>query len=169
MDVLQIHRADNLSFDDGTNDAIAVRNTELRTFLTGAVKFGAKLQFYRIGFCRDMAFFSCYASPDIKNHIITHVQVYNAAAKMARATDSGFLPAFTICRGYPNANRRLSSVASEAMQYVRDLFQYCTNYVTKNQITRIEEILTFDRLRVEGSVSAGVGSDSPRRRLANLK
>jgi len=31
MDVLQIHRADNLSFDDGTNDEIIVRNTELRT------------------------------------------------------------------------------------------------------------------------------------------
>jgi len=44
------------------------------------------------------------------------------------------------------------------MQYVRDLFQYCTNYVTKNQTTRIEEILTFDRLRVEESVSAALNA-----------
>jgi len=141
----------------GTNDAIVVRNQELRTFLTGAVKFGSKLQFYRIGFCQDMGFMSCYASPDVKDRIITHVQVYNAAAKMARATDSGFLPAFAICRGYPNANRRLANVGSEAM-HIRNLYQYCTNYVTRNQTIRIEEVLTFDRLRVEESVSAALNA-----------
>jgi len=135
-----------------------VRNRELRTFLTGAVKFGSKLQFYRIGFCQDMGFMSCYASPDVKDRIITHVQMYNAAAKMARATDSVFLPAFAICRGYPNANRRLANVGSEAMQYIRDLYQYCTNYVTHNQTTRIEEVLTFDRLRVEESISAALNA-----------
>jgi len=133
-----------------------VRNTELRTFLTGAMKFGSKLQFYRIGFCQDMGFFSCYASPDVKDHIVTHSQVYNAAAKMARATDSGFLPAFVICRGYPNANRRLSNVANKTMQYVRDLLQYCSNYVTKSQTTRIEEVLTFDRLRMKESIAAAL-------------
>jgi len=64
---------------------------------------------------------------------VTHMQVYNAAAKMARATDSGFLPAFVIC---PNANRRLSNVASEMMQYVRNLFQYCTNYQKSDHSNR---------------------------------
>jgi len=42
------------------------------------------------------------------------------------------------------------------MQYVRDLLQYCSNYVTKSQTTRIEEILTFDRLRVEESIATAL-------------
>jgi len=42
------------------------------------------------------------------------------------------------------------------MQYVRDLLQYCSNYVTKSQTTRIEEVLTFDRLRVEESIAAAL-------------
>jgi len=139
-----------------TNVAIVVRNNELRAFLTGAVKFGSKLQFYRVGFCQDMGFFACYASPNVKNHIVTHMQVYNAAAKMARVTDSGFLSAFVICRGYPDANKRLSDVGNETRQYVRDLLQYCSNYVTTSQTTRIEEVLIFDRLRMDASVSAAL-------------
>jgi len=153
MDVFQLYRADNLSFDR-TNDAIVVRNAELRTFLTGAVKFGSKLQFYRIGFCRDMGFFATYASPKIDDtHLVTHMQVYNAAAKMARITDSGFLPSFLICRGFDNkTNKRLKNTGYEAMQYVRDILEHCKNYVAKDETTRIEEVLTFDRLTVEESI-----------------
>jgi len=50
----------------------------------------------------------------------------------------------------------LSDVDNETRQYVRDLLQYCNNYVTKSQTTRIEEVLTFDRLRVDESVSAAL-------------
>jgi len=46
-----------------------------------------------------------------------------------------------------NANQRLSNVSNETMQYVRDLLQYCSNYVTKSQTTRIEETIRSTQSR----------------------
>lgn len=52
--------------------------------------------------------------------MVTYAQAYNAAAKMARATDSGFLPEF-ICRGYAEAGKTLRRYRNEALQHMHDV------------------------------------------------
>lgn len=154
VDVIQLHRADNLSFND-TNDVILVKlrgrvdnDDSLTSFFRNAIKLGAiKLERYHIGFCSDYEYLAYYASPDVANNIITHVQVYNSAAKMAQPCETGFLASYVLCRGYMDAKEKsLRSLQYEVQQYVRDLVEYATTYVERKPTTRI--VLTFNALRL---------------------
>lgn len=155
LDVMQIHKANSLILNDGTYDAIVVKlwghgQRSLEAIFKGAIKISPKLQRFRTGFLENFGYFCQHVSPKIRNRVITYAQAYNAAAKMARPTDSGFLPTFVLCRGYEEANNSLKRIRNEALQHMHDMLQFYKHYVHTDHTLRIEEVQTFDSLRCDG-------------------
>lgn len=159
VDVLQIHRADNLSFDD--EDPIVVKlsgreNDSLLSLFAGSINLGGKIERYRTGFLADYGYFARNASPPVDDHVVTFAQAYSSAAKMARPVDSGFVAAYVISRGFRIADRQEERKGNETRQYVKDIVSYCYNYVRCRQSLRVEEVLTLDVLRLHDSLSEAV-------------
>jgi len=80
---------------------------------------------------------------------LTHVQAYNSSAKMVRSADIGSIASYLICRGYKTGDRLYRKRANEPRQYAQDVRSYCINYVRRGQCLRVEEVLTFDYLRLD--------------------
>lgn len=94
VDMIQIHRADTLRVSE--DDAILIKldgrkHDSLLAVFSGAINIYGKTDKYRAGFLADYGYFCRHASPTVRNNIVTFVQAYNSAAKMARPTDSGFV------------------------------------------------------------------------------
>jgi len=162
VDVIRIHRADNLSFDD--EDPIVVKLNgsgydSIPSLFADSVNFGrwnsVKTDRFRTGFLNDYCYFARNSSPPSESHtvIVTHVQACSSSAKMIRFADVGLVAAYVICHGYKTCDRLNKKKANETRQYVTDIVSYCNTYVRRRQCLRIEEVLTFDRLRLNKSMS----------------
>jgi len=161
VDVIQIHRADNLAFDDDDNDPIVVKlsgreNDSLILLFQNSVNLGGKTKRYRTGFLQDFGYFARNTFPTYEEHIVTHAQAYNASAKIVRFADIGFVAAYLICRGYKTGDRLDRRRADEPRQYAQDVQSYCLNYVRRGQCLRIEEVLIFDYLRLDEPMSEAI-------------
>jgi len=156
VDLLQLHRADNLSFDD--EDPIVVKLTgsehdSLSSLFRDSVNLSGKIERYRTGFLHDYGYFARYASPPYEGHVVTFVQAYSSSAKMVRFADIGLVAAYTVCRGFHTGDRLLDMRENETRQHVKDIESYCKSYIRHRQCLRIEEVLTFDRLRLDETIS----------------
>jgi len=107
---------------------------------------------YRAGYLYRY-FFDRHASIPREDNLVTYVQAYNSAAKMARPQDCGLAPAYALCRGYRGADRRLLETRRDTRQYLRDLSTYIDEYVSKRFQLRIEEVVTLDYRRLSCSMS----------------
>lgn len=100
VDVIHVHRADTLKFDDG--DPIVVKLNDrvnpLSKVFANAIHLDGRLERYRFGFLAEYGHFNKNAPID--DHLVTFVQAYNPAATMAQATDFGTIATFVHYRGY---------------------------------------------------------------------
>lgn len=160
VNVIQIHRADNLRFDHDDQDVILTklygRRTKLisRLFI-GFVRLACKLEKYRVVFLSDYGYFNCHASsfswgPD---HVVTFTQAYSLPAKMILPPNVGLIAAHVICRGYANGDKALREYEDSAKQYVYNVFQYYKNYVRRGHVLRVEKVLTLDMSRLRQTMS----------------
>lgn len=150
VDVVQLHRADNLAFSNGDPVVAKLDGGRLRSALVGtdSIRMSSnKIDKYKLGFLTNVGCFSYHGSPSFGDHAVTFAQAYWSAAKMARPRNSGFVAAYALCRGYVHAGAKFKSLADETRQYLRNLDDYANLYVCKGQPLRIEEVLTLDPLR----------------------
>ncbi|XP_011691096.1 PREDICTED: uncharacterized protein LOC105452019 [Wasmannia auropunctata] len=154
VDVIQIYRADTLTFKN--DDPIVVKLTgrgsdSIASFFEGSIDSQSTQRYY-VGFTADYGYFTRYASPPFLNHAITFVQACHEAT-MEKSANSGLLGAFAICRGYADANRKLKKTAAHTRQHLHYLLAFCEHYMRKRQALRVEEVITLDTLRIDGSMS----------------
>lgn len=107
MDIVQIHRADNLSCfynDCLINVLIKLDGTGPRSLsgLLGKPTRG-RLERFHIAFLKNYGFFNKYCLLHDEPRI-TFVQVYNAAAKIARPINGHVLPMAILCRMFLNVD-----------------------------------------------------------------
>lgn len=156
--ILQVHRADVIQSDEYSALVVKLNGHErprsLVVLFENAINLRDKTDKYRFGFLSDYGFFRKHASPNIRNNIITYVQVYSSAAKLGRPSDCGFLSSFVLSRGYGFESKTTKKYAQLTKQYIKDLISYTKNYVRRNQRLRIEEVLTFDTSRVRNIANA---------------
>jgi len=128
VDVIQIHRADNLAFDDDDNDPIVVKlsgreNDSLILLFQNSVNLGGKTKRYRTGFLQDFGYFARNTFPTYEEHIVTHAQAYNASAKIVRFADIGFVAAYLICGGYKTGDRLDRTIVLSELRAPRTMSQ----------------------------------------------
>lgn len=150
IDVLQVHRADVFTCENNEPLLVKLSGKEedsLRGIYTYGIHLSdGKIDKYRIGYTYDFDYYCRHTSPS-GMHDVTFAQVYNSAAKMVRPCDSGYVISFAICRGYAGEDKLMRKTAAESRQYIRNMLFYVENYVHARPQTRIEEVLTIDRLR----------------------
>lgn len=153
LHVLQIHRADTLSCDDGDVLLVKLDGNEqesLRDTFRNAINISGKLDKYRTSFFSDFGYFRKHASPPLRDNAVTYIQAYSSAVKMARPSDSGYVASYVLCRGYsPNLYKDLKQLSQSTRQYIRDVISYALNYVRERQALRIEEVFTLDTRRFD--------------------
>jgi len=161
VDLLQVHRADTLSFkddddDDGSALLVKLDGRDERSLLSvfrGGVAITSRTDRYRTGYLYRYGYFDRHASIPREDNLVTYVQAYNSAAKMARPRDCGLAPAYAFCRGSRGADRRPLETRRAIRQYLRVLSTYIDEYVSKRFQLRIEEVVTLDYRRLSCSMS----------------
>lgn len=161
-ELIQLHRADTISFADGGAVLVKVSGraaNSLNELLSESIKL-AKTNRYRAAFTLDYGYFDHSSSPAVHENIVTFAQAYSSAAKLGRPSDFGSIPAFLICHSYIDGDRqrvtlrKFRSLSKDTRQYIRDSVSYIWYYVRSGHKLRVEEVLTFDRLRLPYGMSA---------------
>ncbi|CAL1672927.1 unnamed protein product [Lasius platythorax] len=155
MDIVQIHRADNLSCND--NDCLLIKLDGSRSL---SVLFGkptrGRLERFHIAFLKNYGFFNKYCLLHDEPRI-TFVQVYNAAAKIARPINGHVLPMAILCRMFLNVDdARTSRIRDSARQDALNLLSYSLRHVRQNQVLRLEEVVTLDALVCQHSLTSSM-------------
>jgi len=151
VDVVQVHVADELTFDNGDVAMVQLvsdnRESSLRAALDGPVDYGTCIVKYSAAFLSAYGYFNKYTSlPNDAD--VTFVQAYNAAAKMYRPENMSLLAVVYMCGIFRDVTRKDKAIrraVNVALQHARNAACYADNYVRKVNVLRLEQVNTFDR------------------------